>query len=166
MFIKYNGTNVHAFPLVTMKTVRLKNKKTKKVRLVQKVDTNQSPQDVFWLRPGWNEFPKQVWEQNKENPGVKKMLKDGKIELMEAVVKTKVRTKAGKLKTVEKAIGQDDAEFRIKKLDEKMALAIIKDTFNREMLQRWLDEETRSRVKRALEKQINPLLPNAESQAS
>ena len=153
MFIKYNDTNVHALPHVTMKTVKLKNKKTGKVRFVERVDHGQSPQDIQWLRPGWNEFPSHVWEQNKEHPGIKKMLKDKKIELLnETVVVVEGKKK------IKKVVGMDDEEISLKLFSEARAIEICKDTLNRDILQRWIDEETRHKVKRALIKQIKPLL--------
>lgn len=158
MFIKYNETNVHAMPHVKMKTVRLKNKKTGKVRTEQRIDASLAPQDIKWLRPGWNEFPREVWEQNKSNPGIKKMIADGKIELLAE----KVVTTVGK-KKVTKIIGQDDEEVSLRDFSEVRALQIVKDTLDRDILQRWLDEETRHKVKRALSKQIKPLL-NSEKE--
>lgn len=153
MFIKYNDTNVHALPYVTYRQVRLKNKKTGKVRVANQVNEMQSPQDIKWLRPGWNEFPSSVWEQNKNHPGIQKMLEDGKIEVMAE----KVQVKVGK-KTVTKVVGQDDEEVALKHFAETRAIAVVKGTYNRDILQRWLDEETRHKVKRALTKQIEPLL--------
>jgi len=162
MFIKYNGTNVHSLPHITYKAVKLRNKRTKKVRTEMRVDNRQSPQDVHWLRPGWNEFPAAIWEQNKEAPSIKAMLKKGLIEVMSFSVKKKVRSKeTGKVKVVEKVLGQDDSEMTLEFFDEKQSIDVVKSTFNRDMLQRWLDEETRHRVKRAITKQLEPLLNNS-----
>lgn len=153
MFIKYNDTNVHALPYVTYRQVRLKNKKTGKARLVKRVDTTQSPQDIQWLRPGWNEFPSHIWEQNKDHPGIKRMIDEGKIEIMSE----KIQVKEGK-KLVTKIIGQTDEEVSLKHFTETRAIAIVKGTLNRDILERWLDEETRHKVKRALKKQVEPLI--------
>lgn len=153
MFIKYNDTNVHALPYVTMIPRKIRNKRTGKVRTEMKVDTNQSPQDIQWLRPGWNEFPKHIWEQNKENPSVKKMLAEGKIELLSETITVSM----GK-KKVTKTIGMDDEPVNLKDLSETKSIELVKGTLNRDILQRWLDEETRHKVKRALSKQIEPLL--------
>ncbi len=156
MFIKYNGSNVHALPYLNFKNVTLVNKKTGKRRTVQKIDTNQAPQDIQWLRPGWNEFPSNVWGQNKDNPQIVKMLKKGTIVLMDEKV---VFSRGGK--KIQKQVGADDSEIHLKVFDDKRAIEIVKSTFNRDLLQRWLDGETRSKVKRRLEKQIEPLLSQA-----
>lgn len=158
MFINYRGTNLHALPYVTMRPVTLKNKKTGKKRTIQRVDTSQSPNDIQWLRPGWNEFPSHVWNQNKEHPGIKKMLKDKMIELLSEEVSVLVRDKNGRKKRVKQIIGLGDEEVRLKHFTEIRAIEIVKETLNRDILQRWMDEETRHKVKRTLVKQIEPLL--------
>jgi hypothetical protein len=159
IFIKYNDSNIHALPFVTTKPVTLRNKKTGKKRTVMRVDTSQSPQDIQWLRPGWNEFPSHVWEQNKDHPGIKAMLKNKKIELMSE----KVQIKEGK-KKITKIVGPSDEEVDLKLFAESRAIEIVKETLNRDILQRWLDEETRHKVKRALTKQIEPLLNNTKDE--
>lgn len=153
MMIKWNESNIHALPYVTHKQVTLRNKKTGKKRTVTQVDASQSPQDIRWLRPGWNEFPKVIWDQNKDHPGIQKMIREKKIELLaEPVV-----IKEGK-KRITKIIGQDDEEVSLKHFAEVRAIEIVKGTLNRDILQRWMDEESRHKVKRALSKQIEPLL--------
>lgn len=158
MFIRYNETNCHAFGHINAEA--LKSLKTPSKRGAKPII--QSPQDVVWLRPGWNEFPKEVWDQNKDHPVVKKMLKRGKIELMSYKTKVKVRGANGKLKLVERLVGADDKPVRLKYFDDKLSIKIVKQTLNRDMLQRWLDEERRHIVKKALRKQLKPLLPNKE----
>lgn len=153
MFIHYKDTNVHALPYITYKTKRFKNKKTGKVTVKQVLDLTQSPQDIKWLRPGWNEFPSNIWEQNKENPGIKAMIAKGMIEIFDP-------KKAGMKKG--KTLGPD-AEIHLTDLAEPAALKIAKQTWDRDLLQRWVDEETRHKVKRALLKQIEPLLPSEKS---
>lgn len=157
MMIRYNESNVLAIPHINELALKqlksgVKGKTSKPVV--------QTPQDILWLRPGWNEFPRVVWEQNKSNPLIQKLLKKGKIELLEHRAKVKVKTTSGKTKTVEKLIGADDKPIKLKYFDEPLAAKIVKQTLNRDMLQRWLDEERRHRVKKALRKQIKPLLPS------
>jgi len=126
MFIKYGGTNVHSLPYVTQKAVTLRNKKTGKTRTEMRVDSRHSPQEVHWLRPGWNEFPSHIWEQNKAAPSIQAMLKDGTIELMKE--RTKVKDpKTGKL--VEKIIGADDREISLSFFDDKKAIDIVKSHY-------------------------------------
>jgi hypothetical protein len=153
MMIKWNESRLHAIPYVSMKAVTLKNKKTGKKRTEMRVDGSQSPQDIKWLRPGWNEFPRHIWEQNKNHPQLMKFMKEKTIELMDDVV----TIKEGKKKIV-KHVGQDDEEVSLKWFTDSRAIEIVKGTLNREILQRWMDEETRHKVKRALTKQIEPLL--------
>lgn len=158
MFIQYKDTNVHAMPQLAYRPVRVKNKKTGKARMVDKLVTDQAPQDVFWLRPGWNEFPKKIWDQNSTHPQIVRMMKRKKIVLLTDTVEVKKGGKKVKLQ-----VGLTDVPIRLRWFDAKRAIEILKNTLNRDLLQRWLDEETRSPVKRALEAQIKPLLP--ENQA-
>lgn len=149
MMIKYNGTNVHALPDLRYVEKRIKNKKTGKVRIVRTVDINQTPQDVHWLRPGWNQFPARVFEQHREHPAIKSMIEKGTIEFLPADLKN------AKGKTVKLAAATTDAEFNLADVNEKSAIEIGKATFDRELLQRWIDEESRPKVRRALEKHFD-----------
>jgi hypothetical protein len=155
MFIKYSGTNVHAMAQINETALKAMKKGAKTAVI-------QTPQDVKWLRPGWNEFPKAVWEQNKNHPEILKMLKKGKIELFSAKAKVKVKDARGKIKIVERMVGMDDRPIRLRWFDEKLAMKLARETLNRDILQRWIDEETRHRVKKVLRKQIEPLLPSKE----
>jgi hypothetical protein len=158
MFINYKGTNVHALPFVTYKEVRLKNKKTGKVRVIQQVDNSQNPREIHSLKPGWNQFPTHIWKQNEGSPSIQQMLKKKVIELMAVQVEIKQRTPSGKIKKIVKLVGQDDKPVKLKYFNEVDSVKIVKSTFNREMLQEWLDEERRHRVKKVLAKQLEPLL--------
>lgn len=140
MMIKYSGTNIHALG-------HIEQDKTK---------PSYGPQDIHWLRPGWNEFPSHVWRMYEDHPEILKKLKDGTIELMDEKV---LAGKNGK----KKSIGTSDEPIDLKDLPESKAIEIVKGTYNREMLQRWLDEENRSKVKRSLEEQIKPLLPESKA---
>lgn len=143
MYIKYNGTNVHALTYSSETDLKM----------------NQSPQEVVGLLPGWNEFPKKIWEQNKNAPSIQKMLKKGTIELMEDKVTVRMKDKkTGKVKAVKKVVGTDDRKIKLTWFDVARAVEIAKNTYHRDTLQRYLDEENRHPVKRALEKQIKPLL--------
>lgn len=157
MFINYRGTNVHALGYVQMKNKTLRNRRTGKIRVVQEV-ASQSPQDIVWLRPGWNEFPKMVWEQNKNHPQVLHMIKKKQIILLEEKVTVLEKDKNGRKKKITKVLGQDDSEILLRDFSEARAIEIVKETLNRDILQRWLDEEMRHRVKRSIAKQIKPLL--------
>lgn len=103
--------------------------------------------EIYNLRPGWNEFPARIWKQYETHPDIKQMLSARDIELM------KYKPKKGK------AIGLDDSELHLTDLKDDDAISVASSTFSRPMLQRWLDEETRHKVKRVVEKQLTPLLP-------
>jgi hypothetical protein len=135
MLIKYNGTNVHAFG-------------------------SPDGKQISWLRPGWNEFPKQIWDMYANHPDVITMLSDKKLELLNEKVEVPSKGK----KKEYREIGMTDEPLSLKDLSESKAIEVVKGTYNRDMLQRWLDEENRHKVKRALDAQIKPLLP--ETQAS
>lgn len=92
------------------------------------------------------------------------MLKKGKIELLSYTAKVRVRTAAGKVKVVTRVIGQDDKPVKLKYFDEVTAMKIVKGTLNRDILQRWLDEERRHKVKKALRKQIKPLITQRDDE--
>lgn len=117
-------------------------------------NVSSGPKAIHWLRPGWNEFPTNVWKMYENHPEILKKLKDKKIELMNE----KVTVVKGK-KKVTLTIGMDDKPINLTDLSETRAIQVAKETYNREMLQRWVDEDNRHKVKRALEEQIKPLRP-------
>jgi len=138
LFIKYSGTNCHTFG-----------------QLPEKGDISvQGPKKIAVLRPGWNEFPANIWEQYKTHPSVKKMMEKGTLELLETKVVVMVKGKK-----VIKKIGSNDNKVKLTYFEEKKAISIVKDTYNRDILNRWLDEETRPKVIKAIQKQVEPLLP-------
>lgn len=163
MFIKWNNTNVHALPFVTMVTKTLRNKRTGKRREVQVPNTAQTPQDVKWFRPGWNEFPSMVWTQNFNHPQIQKFLRKKTIEVMAFKAEVVIRDAKGKKKKIIKVIGLDDAPIKLKYFPDKMAISVVKSTWDRDLLSRWLDEERRFKVKRAIDKQLKPLMATADS---
>jgi hypothetical protein len=136
MFIKYTKPNNHAL-------------------------SNLKGDVIAVLRPGWNEFPSEIFEINKNDPEIKGMIADGHIEFLDA----KVTSMEGR-KKVTKVIGADDSEVHVKDLDEKKAIEVIKSTYNRDLLQRWIDEENRSKVKLAIDAQLKPLLPENQTSTS
>lgn len=106
--------------------------------------------EIFSLRPGWQEFPKGVFEAHLEDPEVQQLIKDKHIVISDVVI----QEKQGK-KTVKVELGKADVEVHLVAIkEEKKCLEIIAGTFNRELLQRWIDEENRSKIKRALEKRM------------
>lgn len=127
MFIKYTKANLHTL-------------------------ATHDGKELAHLRPGWNEFPSRVWDENKNDAEIKRMIEDGDIVLME----DRVEQKVGKKKIV-KIIGKTDEPVALKDLDEKRAIEVAGETFNLDMLQRWMDEETRHKVKRAIDKQVKAI---------
>lgn len=147
MFINYKGTNVLSMGAANHAAI----------------GGTTSPQDVHWLRPGWNEFPRSIWQSNQAAPNIQQLLKKGVIQLLEVKVKVRVKDKkTGRSKVVTKVIGQDDSEIRLKHFDDARAIQIVKETLNRDILQRWLDEELRHKVKRVIIKQMEPLMAQPE----
>lgn len=133
MFIKYNKNNLHALGTYDGK-------------------------DIKFLRPGWNEFPSDIFKLYENDAEIKRMIEDKTIEVMAE----KVVIQDGKRK-ITKIIGKDDEEVHVKELPEAKAIEVVKGTLNRDILQRWMDEETRHKVKRAIDAQLKPLLPDAKA---
>jgi hypothetical protein len=105
--------------------------------------------DLFVLRPGWNEFPAEIFELHKNDPEIKAWIKSGDIVISD------VKVGAGK-KAID--LGAQDVEVHLAEIkDEKKCIEIVNGTFNRDLLQRWIDEETRSKVKRALSARMKDL---------
>lgn len=110
-------------------------------------------QDIKWLQPGWNEFPDRIWDLHSKDKEILQMIEDGHLEF-----KTETVGKGKKAKTT--FLGEGDKEVRLMDMDdEKKIVEIIKGTFNEKLLVRWLDEENRHKVKRALDAQIKSLHP-------
>lgn len=135
MYLKYNRPNVHIIPGPDGKTTHR-------------------------LMPGWNEFPSKVWEHYQGHPEIQRFIDEGVIEVMDE----KKVEKKGK-KVVQKKLGLDDSPLNLKDLAEDRAIKVAKETNNRDLLERWHDAETRTKVKRALEKQLKPL-QNAKSEGN
>jgi hypothetical protein len=105
---------------------------------------------MSWFQPGWNEFPADIWKQYEKNDDI--------IDGLE-----------NKLFEVYKSPGKKTPllaeEFNVKDMDEKTAISVVTSTWVRPLLQRWQDEETHHKVKRALDKQLKPLMPGAKNES-
>ena len=108
--------------------------------------------EVVKLKPGLNEFPSKVWKLWEKHPIVVGMIEDGDIELVNLKSEAKGKAKP-------KVIGKDDKELRIKELSAKDAIKVVKETFDRDMLERWQAEETRHTVKKELDKALEKFAP-------
>lgn len=100
--------------------------------------------EVKALMPGWNEFPLRMWTKYESHPDVKKMLADKVIEIHPTMKALKKGVKAPE-------------EFDVTKLAESDATKVVGETFSRDLLNRWQDEETRSKVKKAIRERITDL---------
>lgn len=109
--------------------------------------------EIHCLSPGWNNFPTHIWSMYESHPDIVKMIKDGDVEIMDKVVKEGKKTRV---------VGADDKPVELTDFSEDEAVKIVASTFKREMLQNWLDGDNRSKVRRALEKQIDKLDPSKQ----
>lgn len=136
--------------------------------------------DVLILQPGWNEGSDLIWKQYENDPEVKTFLEEGVLSLHEhpeagkevsrqgsgREVKEKGRS-TGKVEIQQpRYLGEGDQEVHINQItDEKKALDIVRNTWNKKLLERWFDEETRSRVKKALDSQLKNLTNDVKSES-
>lgn len=129
MWIKWDNTNCHAMGSIDGK-------------------------EIFSLSPGWNDFPKRIWDENKDHPEILGFLEDKTIELLDE----KKIVLNGKKKTVV-SIGMDDEPLNLKDLSDGKALTIIKDTYKQDILNRWFDEDNRHKIKKAITARLKDLMP-------
>lgn len=106
------------------------------------------------LRPGWNEFPMALFKANENDSEVCAWIKSGKLAFLSK----------GYGKKAKPLHRFDDEELHLSELEADQALEVVKETYNRAMLQRWLDEETRHRVKRAVDKQLRKVNNGGEEE--
>lgn len=135
MLIKYNGLNVHSFP------------------------TDHQAKSIITLKPGINEFPSPVWALFKKHPVVMNMIENGLMELM--TVETEVPEGSDEKPEVLGAEG-DDKPVSLKKLKVKDAVSFAEQTFDLNKLEEWHAEETRVKVKKALESQMKKIHATGE----
>lgn len=130
MLVKYNRTNVHTAYL----DVRGPDSKAilagKRIRFM----------------PGVNDVKDEDWAKLKQDPEFQAFL-DGPEKVMEEMTPDLLVEK-GKAKPA-----ADD----LSGFTEKKAKTLVEATVDRDLLKAWLDKETRSPVKRALEEQIQKL---------
>lgn len=107
--------------------------------------------EIKWLNPGWNDFPNRIWEQNKDSPLIKRYLAEGVL----SIFNEKVTSMVGK-KKVKTDIGMATTRLKLSDLPEALAIKVVKESYERSMLTRWLNVETRPKVKKYLETQLAP----------
>lgn len=147
MFLKYNKPNRHLIPYYSDSQ---KKQKEKGLNI---------PYSLLALNPGWNNVPKAVWDSIKDHKQIKAFLDDEVMEIMNE----EVEVYHGEEKIV-KHIGVDDEPVKLLDLSESKAIKIAKDTHNLELLEQWHDEETRSKVKKVLAKQVKLYQPGSQEE--
>lgn len=92
---------------------------------------------ILSLLPGVNEVDAKKWAEFKTSPAIVHFMGEGEIEEMDLPVP------------------HDDSPVQIDDLNQKDAIALVKETFDIALLNRWAENETRKGVLDALEKQFD-----------
>lgn len=129
---------------------------------VMSVGTGLADGSVVQFMPGPNEVDAKTWENVKKNPLIKTRMeteivdpKRGKVFLLEVVSKKVDETKGEEKETVE----------GISELGVKEAKALVEETFNTTLLREWQESETRKGVLTAIEKQLEAIEKERESES-
>lgn len=96
------------------------------------------------LMPEINEIESSVWDEVKNNPVIVQMLKDKKLE----VISLKEEKKAEDGKPV------DDSKSTLDGFQYKKAVALVKNTVDRDLLKKWKSHEKRPSVLQAIDEQL------------
>lgn len=91
------------------------------------------------LKPGVNELEEKVWLELAKTPVVKHHVAEGEIEVLDL------------------PRSSPDAPVAIDDLNVKEAIALVKSTFSKDLLNRWAEVESRKQVLDALEKQFDAI---------
>lgn len=91
------------------------------------------------IKPGVNEMEEKVWIELAKTPVVKHHVAEGEIEVLEL------------------PRASPDSPVAIADLNVKEAVSLVKATFDKELLNRWAEVESRKQVLDALEKQMDAL---------
>lgn len=91
------------------------------------------------LKPGVNEMEEKVWLELAKTPVVKHHVAEGEIEVLEL------------------PRASPDSPVAIADLNVKEAVSLVKATFDKELLNRWAEAESRKQVLDALEKQFDAI---------
>lgn len=108
------------------------------------------PSGTLKIQPGMNEFPSDVFKAVEKHPIVSFLVESGVIEFPTFKAEKKEKGK-------EKIIGKKDEEIDLSELSVKDANTLVRETFNLEMLDRWDVAETRIKVKKVIEKQLEDI---------
>jgi hypothetical protein len=133
------------------------------------------------LIPGANHVDPKLWEIAKKDTEIQGFLKAGILTLAEPDTRVKSladseTTEEDRQKATAKAFGDNPINPNappedlsnmepLTNFNEKKALALVEGTFKVEILQAWLSSETRFKVKRALEAQIQKMEDAGTSKA-
>lgn len=135
--------------------------------------------------PGVNSVDPKLWAIAEKDSEIQYFLENGILEILESDTQKKSPKEkdpfAGvseeeKKKLVEKAFGDNKENANSKgqppetppveplsNFNDKKALQLVSETFNVAILKEWLDTESRSKVKRAIEAQIKKMEENGPS---
>lgn len=91
------------------------------------------------LKPGVNEVDPKVWVDFKRSPAIAHYIAEGEIEELDFPT------------------ANPDSPVQIDDLNQKEALALVKATFDKTLLERWAANESRKGVLDALEKQMDAI---------
>lgn len=129
---------------------------------VMSVGTGLNDGSVVQFMPGPNEVNAKTWENVKKNPAIKTRMeteivdpKRGKVPMLEVVSKKVDEKKGEESETVE----------GISELGVKEAKALVEETFNTALLREWKESETRKGALTAIEKQLEAIEKERESES-
>jgi hypothetical protein len=110
------------------------------------------------LIPGVNEVHEKFWDEIKTNPGVKKRLDLGFIELVECKkAQPAVDEKGKKSEPVEETKAEGEGASILEELKSADAIAVVKETLDFDKLKEWKGIESRKGVLKAIDDQIELL---------
>lgn len=109
------------------------------------IETNR-----YLLKPGVNDVPPEIWAKWRETPVMKSRLEAEKVIEPKA---EEVEEQAPELPTLEK-------------LSIAKACELVKQTFDVELLEKWIVDEKRERVLKALEKQLEAVEVKAKKEGA
>lgn len=103
---------------------------------------------LLTLLPGVNDVLPKAWEEFSKSPSIRHFIAEGEIEVLE----------------IPKAAATPASPIQIDKLNQKDALALVRATFDKALLERWAVSESRKPVLDALERQLDGLkLPKKDA---
>jgi hypothetical protein len=115
---------------------------------------------VYYLTPGLNEVPRDIWAQMEKHPTFASLIADGKIEPFEPV---STAAPTDPQKGPEKLEVGSIVDLNV--MSDKDALKLIENTMEGEKLTKWkktVDQEKRRRLYNAIDEQLKKLFAGDE----